>query len=286
MIPTIPFASGFTWFQLLPGIGDGGLGRMLGLHDPGESWIIATAWFACFLVLGVALLARMGLNRAIAAEGAERHIPDSGFSVRNVMEVFVEAFQDLVTGLLGAKEAKVFFPLVAGCFLFIATSNLLGLLPGFLPATESFSNNLGMGVTIFLVFNYAGLTRNGLAYVKHLFGPVLLLAWLIFPIELLGLFIRPFTLTIRLTANIYADHMVVSSVRDVGGDMLGMVGALLVPVPFYVLGLFVCLLQAFVFSLLSTVYVSLSTADMSHGHDDNDHDGKHAGDGKHAHAHH
>ena len=63
--------------------------------------------------------------------------------------------------------------------------------------------------------------------------------------------------------------------RDVAGDLVGTIGQVLAPVPFYGLGAFVCMLQAFVYSLLTTVYVSLSTADMSHGHDDHDHKDHH-----------
>jgi F-type H+-transporting ATPase subunit a len=269
----LPLAAGFTWFQLLPGIGDASLGETLHMSDPAHVWVVPTVWVACFAVIGLALAARGSLARAMAKEGPERFIPDSGFSPRALLEVFVESFYGLVESTVGKKEAKVFFPLSAGLFLYIVTLNLMGLVPGTLPATEVFSNNLAMAITVFVVFNYAGLTRNGFAYVKHLWGPIFLMGFLLFPIELLGLFIRPFSLTVRLTANLFADHLVVGTFRRVGGDYLGLLGSLLIPVPFYALGLFVCILQGFVFSLLTTVYVGMSTADMSHGHDDGHGDG-------------
>ncbi len=269
-----PMVSGFNWFHFLPGIGDGTLGELLHLQHPSDAWVVPAAWFSVVVVLGLALLARMGLERALAKEGTEKYIPDSGLTARNVLEIFVEGFYGLVEGVVGAKEAANFFPIVGTLFVYLLTSNLLGLIPGNLPVTENFSSNLAMSITVFLMFNYAGLTRNGFEYVKHLWGPIFLIGFLLFPIEVFGLLLRPFSLTVRLTANMYADHLVSGAVRDVAGDLVGVVGMVIAPVPFYALGAFVCLIQAFVYSLLSTVYVGLSTADMSHGHDDHAHDPK------------
>ncbi len=265
------FASGFSWYQLLPGVGDGSLGHTLGLATPHEAWVIPAAWAGAFVILGVAVLARMGLESALKKDGPERFIPDSGFTPRNLLEIFVEGFYNLVEGILGHKEAPRFFPLTGSIFLYIVVSNLMGLIPGLLPATENFSNNLAMALVVFVVFNYAGLSRNGMAYIRHLAGPMLAVAPLLFPLEVLGLLIRPASLTIRLTANMFADHTVSMVMRQVSGDLLGWLGAAVIPVPFYALGLFVCVIQGFVFSLLSTAYVGLSTADMSHGHDDHHH---------------
>ena len=70
-------------------------------------------------------------------------------------------------------------------------------------------------------------------------------------------------------------HEISGAVRDVAGNLIGTIGQILAPIPFYGLGAFVCILQGFVYSILSTVYVGLSTADMSHGHDDHDHKDSH-----------
>ncbi|GDX79374.1 hypothetical protein LBMAG42_11850 [Deltaproteobacteria bacterium] len=270
-----PMVSGFTWYHFIPFIGDGSLGKALHLQNTHDAWAAVATWASVIVILLLALVARAGLTRALAKEGPEKFIPDSGFTVRNALEIFVEGFYGLVEGVLGEKEAKLFFPLSGALFLYIVTMNLLGLIPGNLPATDNFSSNLAMSLCVFVVFNYAGLTRNGFAYIKHLWGPIFLIGFLLFPIELFGLCLRPFSLTVRLTANMYADHLVAGAVRDVAGDLVGTIGQVLAPVPFYGLGAFVCMLQAFVYSLLTTVYVSLSTADMSHGHDDHDHKDHH-----------
>ncbi len=266
-----PMASGFTWYHFIPFIGDGQLGRALHLKHEQDAWAAVATWVSVGVILLLALVARSGLTRAMAKEGPEKFIPDSGLTIRNALEIFVEGFFGLVEGVLGAKEARHFFPLSGALFLYIVTMNLLGLLPGNLPATDNFSSNLAMSLCVFVVFNYAGLSRNGFSYIKHLWGPILLMGFLLFPIEVFGLLLRPFSLTVRLTANMYADHLVAGAVRDVAGNLVGTIGQVLAPIPFYALGAFVCLLQAFVYSLLSTVYVSLSTADMSHGHDDHAH---------------
>ena len=271
-----PMVSGFSWYNLLPGIGSGGLGHALHLKNVHDAWVIPAAWFGCFIILGLALLARASLNKALSAEGAQKYIPDGGFTPRAVLEVFVEIYFNLVVSVIGTKEAPRFFPLIGALFLYIVTANVIGLFPGMLPATENFSNNVAMAVVVFLVFNYAGLTRNKAEYVKHLAGPIIWLAWLIFPIEVLGLLIRPFSLSLRLSANMYADHLVTGVVRDVGIDLVGLMGGALAPVPFYALGFFVCILQPFVFSLLTAVYIGLSTADMRHGSgDDHGHSPSH-----------
>lgn len=264
-----PQVSGFSWFSLVPGFGHEG--PVSGLLEEGhDAWVIITSWVIVALILGVAMLARMGLNTALAKTGPSRLIPDAGLTPRNMFEILVESLHELVEGIVGPKEVKAFFPLIATLFVYILVNNLAGLIPGVLPPTENFSNNFALACMVFLVFNYAGLTRNGFAYIKHLGGPI----WWMFPfmffLEGLGLFIRPVSLTIRLTANIFADHLVSGAVRELGDNLGGALAAVLLPAPLYFLGLFVCVVQAFVFSLLTTIYIGLSTADMHH-HDHNDH---------------
>lgn len=265
----VPQASGFSWFSLVPGFsGDGPVAHLLA--EGHDAWVIITSWVIVALILGAAVLARMGLNNALAKTGPSRLIPDAGLTPRNLFEILVEGLYELVEGIVGAKEARAFFPLVATLFVYILLNNLAGLIPGVLPPTENFSNNFALACMVFLVFNYAGLSRNGFAYVKHLGGPIRWMFPFMFFLEGLGLFIRPVSLTIRLTANIFADHLVSGAVRELGDNLGGALAAVLLPAPLYFLGLFVCVVQAFVFSLLTTIYIGLSTADMHH-HDHNDH---------------
>lgn len=242
----------WSWVNLIPGVGDDGLGHALGIEAHGASTAIASAWAVCLILIVLALFARMGLERARAKGGVEQYLPETGLSARNVMEMYTTAILNMSENLLGRKDAIKSFPLLGGLFIYIFGCNLLSVIPGGLPPTDNISNNFAMGLAVFLVFNIAGLFRNGMGYIKHMAGPVWWLAWLILPIELIGVAVRPASLSLRLMGNIVGDH----TVFGIMSDLI----PVLVPSVFLALGIFVCFLQAFVFTLLSTIYIALSVA--------------------------
>lgn len=225
---------GFTWLSAL--------------HLPVPENTLTALFVAGLLVL-FALRVRGKLANTEAALQ-----PDDGVSARNVGEVFVEGIDALAEGVIG-HHYKQYVPLLCAFFVFILTSNLLGLVPGFLPPTSNFSTTLGLGVVSFLAYNGYGLKAHGPAYLKHFLGPVAFLAVLMLPIELFSHAFRPISLGIRLFANLFADHEVVGIFTQ-----LTKVG---VPVMFYVLGAFVSVVQAFVFTMLSAIYIALA---VSHDH--------------------
>ena len=146
-------------------------------------------------------------------------------------------------------------PLFCFLFLFVAIQNLIGLIPGFLPPSQNINATMALGCFSFLAYNYYGFKEHGLAYLKQLLGPVLFLTPLFVFIELLSHVFRAVSLGVRLFGNMMGDHIVISIFLDMA--------PFLIPVIFYFLGLFVCALQAFVFTILSMVYVSLA---ISHDH--------------------
>ncbi len=180
--------------------------------------------------------------------------PEDGFTARNVAEVFVEAISGLAEGVIG-HHYKQYVPLLATFFAFILVCNLIGLVPGFVPPTSNFNTTLGLGVVSFLAYNLYGFKAHGPGYLKHFLGPVLFLAPLMLPIEIFSHSFRPISLGIRLFANLFADHEVVNIFTDLK--------KVLVPVMFYVLGGFVCVVQSFVFTMLTAIYISLA---VSHDH--------------------
>lgn len=259
-------ASNFSWYQMVPGFEDGGsVGTALGLHDGHGAFVILTAWGIVFALLGAAFIARMSLQSALAKGGNAAFVPDSGLSIRNIFEVILEWQYDLIHGMIG-KETKNFFALIATLFLYVLASNLSGFIPGHLPPTENFSHNLALAICVFLVFNYAGLSRQGFGYIKHLAGPILVLSPAFLVLETISLLVRPVSLTVRLGVNISVDHLLQGIARTLGDSFLGVVGAATLPVPLYFLGLLVCVVQAFVFALLTTIYVSLSVAHADEHH--------------------
>lgn len=226
-------AHGFTWLHGLP----------IPEH-------IATALLVALLLLIFALRVRPKLTATETALD-----PDDGVSARNVAEAVVEAISGLAEGVIGHHSER-YVPLLAAFFVFILTANLIGLVPGFLAPTSNFNITLALGVISFLAYNFYGMRSAGVGgHLKHFLGPVLVLAPLMLVVEIFGQGFRPISLGIRLFANMFADHEVISIFTD-----LTKVG---VPVLFYVLGAFVCVVQAFVFTMLSAIYISLS---VTHDH--------------------
>ncbi len=249
----------WTWFFLIPGIEDGRL--VPGLSEVGKhyAYAVPTAWFVVAVLSGLAFMANRGLAAARARGGTMQYVPDSTLTARNTFEMYTEGILNMVQEVLGTREAAVtYLPLIGTVFIFILVNNLLGLIPGFLPATGEISTNAAMSLVIFFVFNIAGIKANGMGYFKHLLGPVAAIAPLMFLLETIGLFVRPVSLSLRLFGNINGDHMVFGVFSELFPFVL--------PSIFLGLGVLVSFIQAFVFSLLSIVYVALSVA-----HEDDHH---------------
>jgi F-type H+-transporting ATPase subunit a len=215
-----------------------------GAYEP-----IAAAVLVTVLLIAFALAVR-GRTRSV-----EQAIePEDGVTVRNVAEAFVEGMNGLAEGVLGHHYHQ-YVPLLAAFFAYILISNLLGLVPGIVPPTSHFQITFALGLVSFAAYHAYGLKAQGASYLKHFLGPLMLLAPLMLPIELVSHMFRPVSLGIRLYANMYADH-----------EVIGIFTALtkvVVPVIFYVLGAFVCVVQAFVFTMLTAIYISLG---VSHDH--------------------
>ena len=137
-------------------------------------------------------------------------------------------------------------------FLFILLSNLVGLVPGLESPTANVVVPLGFAIVTFVYYHYHGIRENGWAYIKQFIGPVWWISWLLLPIELISHFARVLSLTVRLYANMFA------------GDLVTLAFFSLVPIgiPLIFLGLhlFVAGIQAYVFMLLTMIYLSLAVA--------------------------
>src|SRR4030095_1127603 len=168
--------------------------------------------------------------------------------------MFVEAMQGLAEGVIGHGSEK-YVPLLATFFIFILVANLLGLVPGFSPPTSDFDITFALGVVSFVAYNYYGARAHGAGYVKQFLGPMLLLAPLMLLVEIFSHAFRPISLGIRLFANMFADHQVVAMFTDMT--------KVVIPVIFYLLGAFVSVVQAFVFTMLTAIYIALA---ISHDH--------------------
>jgi F-type H+-transporting ATPase subunit a len=187
-----------------------------------------------------------------AMRSPERLVPPARFGLRNLFEILAEGSLNIMAGVMGEKNAKRYLPLIGSLALFILFSNLLALIPGFAPPTDTLKTNLALSLIVFFATHYFGVREHGLGYFKHFLGPIPALAPLMLPIELISHIARPVSLALRLMGNMASDHKVVAS-------FFALV-PLVVPIPFLVLGILVSVVQALVFCLLSTVYISMAVA--------------------------
>jgi F-type H+-transporting ATPase subunit a len=228
----------FTWVAAIPVI------NLL----PGH---LVTSIFVTLLIMWCAYRA---YDQMYASDDSA--IPDESITLRSIAELLVEGIKSMAEGVLG-NEAKRFVPLYGTFFIFILTANLIGLLPGFAPPTSNFNVTLALGLISFVAYNVYAFKAQGMAYLKHFVGPLVWLAPLMIPLEIIDNIVRPFSLSLRLLGNMTGDHVVLEIFTDLT--------KLIIPVVFYMLGTFVCVVQAFVFTLLSMVYVSLAGG-VGHGH--------------------
>jgi F-type H+-transporting ATPase subunit a len=170
---------------------------------------------------------------------------------QQTLEVSVLAVRNMLKDIIGPHGLK-YFPVVMTFAVLILVSNLMGLFPLFMSPTSATSVTFALGLSSFLYYNYIGIIENGiLNHLKHLAGPVWWIAPLIFPIELISNFIRPFSLGIRLFGNLFADEKVMETLSHLAPPITWFAPILLMP-----LSVFVALIQTFVFILLSQLYIS------------------------------
>ncbi|HRH00926.1 MAG TPA: F0F1 ATP synthase subunit A [Polyangiaceae bacterium] len=227
----------------------------VGHHPVGEHQAepIAAVVLVVAILLGIAFAVRKQI-----ADYDKSVIPDETLSLRTLVEVVVTYFYTLMRDMMGPERAKRYFPIIGTSALFILVANFLGMIPGFLPPTSSLNVTAACAIIIAVAFNYYGVKENGLGYFKHMMGPVLPLAILIFPLELLTMFvIRPVTLALRLMLNIAVDHLLAS--------IMVAIFALFLPIPILILGTLVAGVQALVFCLLASIYITLATEHEDHG---------------------
>ncbi|HDR04753.1 MAG TPA: ATP synthase F0 subunit A [Candidatus Marinimicrobia bacterium] len=213
----------------------------------------------------VSLLLILFLSRAL-----RRKEPLYKSRIGNLIEIFVLYFRDeVIYPNMGKKQGRRFAPLILSLFFFILLANLFGLIPGSSTATGSISVTLGLATITFITTQLFGNKD----YWRHKFATPGVPLWLLpimIPVEILGLFTKPFALTIRLFANMTAGHVIILS-------FLGMIinfkngwialGAIPMAIAIYMLELFVGFLQAYIFALLSSIFIGEAVQEHEgHGH--------------------
>ena len=186
-----------------------------------------------------------------------------------LLEDGVRAVIGLLEEWIGPSGAR-FLPLIATLGLFILMGNYMGLVPGLMAPTSSINVTLGCAITIWVYYHYQGIKAQGIgAYLKHFAAPPgapLLLAPIMLPIEIISHFSRVMSLSLRLFGNVFGEELVIA--------ILFSIIPFLIPLPMMILGLVTGGLQAFIFMLLSIIYLQGAVA-VEHHHDEHGHDAPH-----------
>jgi F-type H+-transporting ATPase subunit a len=191
-------------------------------------------WLTMILLLAIAYLTTRRLQL----------LPNAG---QALIELVIGGLLSFMERVLG-HQARAHLPVIGGLVLLIVTANLLGIIPGLFSATANLNMTAGCAIVVFLYYQYIGFRRHGAAYIKQFTGPLWWLAPLMLPIELISHFIRPFTLALRLFANMQGHEIVLI--------IITLLVPIIAPLPIVFLGIFVSFIQGFVFMLLSMIYIA------------------------------
>jgi len=176
---------------------------------------------------------------------------------QNLMEAYISGVLQMGADVMGKENARRFVPLIATIGIFVAIANLIGIVPGFEAPTAFLEFALTLAITVFVYYNYIGIKEQGVVkYFKHFLGPVWWLYWLMFPIEIVSHFSRLVSLSFRLFGNVKGDDMFLMVILMLAPWFLPMI-------PFALLT-FMALLQAFIFMMLTTVYIGSAIAVEDH----------------------
>ena len=211
--------------------------------------------------------------------------------VQNFLEVVLEQFQQMIDDVMG-PEGRKYLPLIATLGIFILAGNLMGLVPGLVGVTGNLNTNAACAIVVFVAYHWIGARKQGLIpYLKHFAGPVpLALKPLMFVIEIISHLARPLSLTLRLFGNIVGGHILLAVIfllmgldgligwalsGSIPGAIIGGLGGI-VTIAFtvgflYPLKILVAFLQAFIFVMLTMLYISGAIEESEH------HSEQHAG---------
>ena len=226
------------------------IGSIFGLshHGDPETYKMVIYMTHMLLSAGIALiLVRLAMsNLQLVPRGTQ-----------NLMEAYINGVLEMGTDVMGRAHAKKYVALVATIGLFVGIANLIGVIPGFEAPTAFLEMPLTLAITVFIYYNYVGIKTHGLIkYLKHFLGPVWWLYWLMFPIEIVSHFSRLVSLSFRLFGNVKGDDMFLMVILMLAPWLLPMI-------PFALLT-FMALLQAFIFMMLTYVYLGGAVAVDEH----------------------
>ena len=242
-------------------------------HLPGIPDHVTYTWLVMIILAGVAFMATRRLE--LVPRGAQ-----------NAMEVVLEQIQGMIDDVMG-PQGRPYLPFIATLGLFILTANLMSLVPGLAGPTTNLNTTAACALVVFFAYHAIGLRKQGVVtYIKHFMGPVWWLAPLMMPIEIISHLARPLSLTLRLFGNMVGGHILLAVIfflmglngligwalhGGLGGAIVGGLSgviAIVFTVGFlYPLKMLVSFLQAFIFVMLTMLYIAGAIEHAEEGHD-------------------
>lgn len=254
-----------NWYNII-------LSKLISLFNPNlpnqivlekaEFWfpVFASATAVCLMIF-IAYASGFATLRPEKMSDKEL-LPPKRFGLFAFIELSWSVVFTTLESTIGEKYWLRFAPVLGGTFFLLLITNLSGVFPGFEPATATMSFTFAAAIIIFIYFNFYGFKEAGFDYVKHLAGPVIWIAPLMFVIELVSLFARPVSLSLRIFGNVTGDHFVFSIFSGLMRDIY--IPFIPIPAIFLAFGTFVACVQAFIFMTLSAVYIKLALDSKEH----------------------
>ncbi len=215
-----------------------GLAESLGAHEVPDHVIGAGLVMVLCAVVFIPLSGRLKLEN-----------PGKG---QQLLELVVLGLKNLMEDVIGQGAARRFMPMIGALAVFIFLCNILGLFFFLQPPTQNTNTTFALSITAWCYYHFVGLRKHGLHYFKQFLGPIPALFFLFIPIELISHLARALSLGLRLFGNIFGEHLAASVFFLI---------PFIVPFPMMALGVFGATLQAFIFCMLTMVYIAGAEAD-------------------------
>jgi F-type H+-transporting ATPase subunit a len=222
--------------------------------------LVENTFFSLIVVVVIGVIIRLATRRMSMIPG----------KLQNIVEFAIESFDKFICGIMGQKYGRQHLPFVGSLFFFILFNNLIGLVPLCKSPTSAYQTTLALGLCTFLYVQWHAIRMNGLwGYAYHLMGsPKGAIMWVFAPflflLELMGEFIKPVSLSLRLFGNIMGEDILLYVFSFLGMSLL--VWGFPLHFPFFFLALLTSTIQALVFSLLATIYITLFIPHEHEGH--------------------
>jgi len=241
-------------------------------HLPGIPDHVTYTWLVMIILAGIAFMASRRLE--LVPRGAQ-----------NAMEVVLEQVQGMIDDVMGA-QGRPYLPFIATLGLFILVANLMSLVPGLTGPTTNLNTTAACAIVVFFAYHAIGIKKQGaVTYIEHFMGPVVWLAPLMMPIEIISHLARPLSLTLRLFGNMVGGHILLavifflmglngligwalsgSAAGAVVGGISGLIAIAFTVGFLYPLKLLVSFLQAFIFVMLTMLYITGAIEHAEDGH--------------------